>query len=70
MIPGSRPLEAGNVCRTEAQVVAIVNGDSGKTVQISGRVLCEMIGEPDYTVELITDADVSALLSKDWFKWG
>jgi len=31
----------------------------------------ETIGEPDYTVELITDADdVGVLLSKDWFEWG
>ena len=28
----------------------------------------ETIDEPDYTVELITDADVGVLLSKDWFK--
>jgi hypothetical protein len=69
-----------------------VNGDSGKTVRVSGRVLSkgnpvmevqsafffrghfihyentfETIGEPDYTVELITDADVGVLLLKDWF---
>ena len=29
----------------------------------------EMIYEPDYTIELITDADVGVLLSKDWFDW-
>ena len=94
MIPGSKPLKAGDVCRAEAQVVAVVNGDSGKTVRVSGRVLCdgnpvmevqsafffrgrftdyehtfETIDEPDYTVELITDADVGVLLSKDWFEW-
>jgi fatty acid synthase subunit alpha, fungi type len=94
MIPGSRPLKAGDVCRAEARVVAVVNGDSGKTVRVSGRVLCEgnpvmevqsafffrgrftdyentfeTIDEPDYTVELITDADVGVLLSKDWFEW-
>jgi hypothetical protein len=28
-----------------------------------------MIHEPDYTVELITDADVGILLLKDWFEW-
>jgi fatty acid synthase subunit alpha len=41
VIPGSRPLKAGDVCRAEARVVAIVNSDSGKTVRVSGRVLCE-----------------------------
>jgi fatty acid synthase subunit alpha, fungi type len=88
MIPGSRPLKAGDVCRAEARVVAVVNGDSGKTVRVSGRVLCEdnpvmgvqsayffcgrftdyentfeTIDEPDYTVELITDADESKPLA-------
>lgn len=94
VIPGSRPLKAGDVCRAEARVVAVVNSDSGKTVRVSGRVLCEgnpvievqsaflfrgrftdyentfeTIDEPDYTVELVTDADVGVLLSKDWFEW-
>jgi fatty acid synthase subunit alpha len=79
MILGSRPLKAGDVCGTEARVIAVVNGDSGMTVRVSGHVLCEgnavmevqsafffrgrftdydntfeTIGEPDYTVELIT----------------
>jgi fatty acid synthase subunit beta len=31
-IPGSRPLEAGDVYRSEARVVIVVNGGSGKTV--------------------------------------
>jgi fatty acid synthase subunit alpha, fungi type len=90
IIPGYRLLKTADVCRAEAQVVAIVNGDSGKTVRVSGCVLCEgnpvievqsafffrgrftnyentfeTIGEPDYTVELITNADVGILLSKD-----
>jgi acyl dehydratase len=93
-IPGSRPLKAGDVCRAEARVVAVVNGDSGKTVRVSGHVLCEdnpvievhsaflyrgrftdyentfeTIDEPDYAVELATDADVGVLQSKDWFEW-
>jgi fatty acid synthase subunit alpha len=41
MILGSRPLKAGDVCHTEARVVAVVNSDSGKTVRVSGRILCE-----------------------------
>ena len=93
MIPVAGPLKAGDVCRAEARVVAVVNGDSGKTVRVSGSVSCEgnpamevqsafffcgrftdydntfeTIDEPDYTVELITDADVGVLLSKDWFE--
>lgn len=93
-IPGSKPLKAGDICRAEAKVVAVVNGDSGKTVRVSGHVLCEgipvievqsaflyrghftdyentfeTIDEPDYAVELATDADVGVLQSKDWFEW-
>ncbi len=39
IIPGSRPLKAGDVWHAGARVVAVVNGDSGKTVRVSGRVL-------------------------------
>ena len=49
MIPGSRPLKAGDVCRAEACVIAIVNGDSGKTVRVSGSVSCE--GHPVMEVQ-------------------
>ncbi len=94
VVPGAKPLKAGDVCRAEAKVTAVVNGDSGKTVRVTGHVLCEgkpvievqsaflyrgrftdyentfeTIDEPDYTVELATDADVGVLLSKDWFEW-
>ncbi len=41
MISGSRPPKAGDVCRAEARVVGVVNGDSGKTVRASGRILCK-----------------------------
>ncbi|KAI0264369.1 fatty acid synthase [Gloeopeniophorella convolvens] len=94
VVPGSTPFKAGDVCRAEAKVVAVVNGDSGKTVRVAGHVLrdgkpvievqsaflyrgrftdfentFETIEEPDYTVELETDADVGVLQSKDWFEW-
>ena len=93
-VPGSNPLKAGDICRAEAKVVSVVNGDSGKTVRVAGHVLCEgkpvievqsaflyrgrftdyentfeIVDEPDYTVELASDADVGVLLSKDWFEW-
>src|SRR6266705_2092176 len=29
----------------------------------------ETIDEPDYAVELATDAGIGVLLSKDWFEW-
>jgi len=49
VVPGSRPLKAGDICRAEARVVAVVNGDSGKTVRVSGHVLCE--GDPVIEVQ-------------------
>ncbi len=49
MIPGSKLLKAGDVCRAEARVVAVVNGDSGKTVRVSGHVMCE--GNPVMEVQ-------------------
>ena len=55
MIAGARPLKEGDVCRAEAHVVAVVNGDSGKTVRVSGSVLCE--GNP------VMEGSVSIFLS-------
>ncbi len=49
VVPGARPLKAGDVCRAEAKVVAVVNGDSGKTVRVTGHVLCE--GKPVIEVQ-------------------
>jgi len=89
VIPGSMP-KVGDICHAEARVVAVVNGDAGKTVWVSRHVLCEgdlvikvqsasrftdyentfeTIDEPDYAVELATDAGIGVLLSKDWFEW-
>ena len=34
IIPGSRPLNAGEVCHAATQVVAVVNGDSSGLVQV------------------------------------
>jgi fatty acid synthase subunit alpha, fungi type len=31
--------------------------------------LFEIVDEPDYTVDLASDADIIILLSKDWFEW-
>lgn len=79
MILGSRPLKAGNVCRAEAQVNddsgrVLCEGNPVMEVQSAfffrGRFTdyentFETIGKPDHAAELITDADVGALLSKD-----
>lgn len=39
MIDGQRPLQVGDVCQAEAQVVAVINNDSGKVVKVKGNVL-------------------------------
>ena len=50
IIPGSRPLKA-DVSRAKVSVVAVVNGDSGKTDRVSRHVLCE--GNPVIEVQSI-----------------
>jgi fatty acid synthase subunit alpha, fungi type len=79
-VPGSKPLKAGDICRAEAKVVAVVNSDSGKTVRVAGHVLCE--GKPvievqsaflyrgrftDYenTFEIIDEPDYTVELASD-----
>ena len=41
MLPGSKPLKAGGVCRAEPSIVALYAGDSGKIIRVSEHVLCE-----------------------------
>jgi fatty acid synthase subunit beta len=38
-LPSVRPLKAGDVCRAEAQIVSVINSDSGKRVKVRGNVL-------------------------------
>lgn len=28
-----------------------------------------MVGQPEYTVELVADTDFGGLISRDWLKW-
>ncbi|KAI0311286.1 acyl transferase domain-containing protein, partial [Amylostereum chailletii] len=44
VVPGAKILAAGDVCKAEAKVTAVVNSDAGKTVRVQGHVLCE--GKP------------------------
>lgn len=94
MVNGAKPLQAGDVCKAEARIVSVVNGDAGKTVKVKGYVTrdgkpvievvssflyrgryadfgstFELIEEPDYLVDLATEADVGVLQSKEWFEW-
>ena len=39
MVPGTRPLQVGDVCRAEARIISITNSDSGKAVKVKGSVL-------------------------------
>lgn len=41
VVPGAKTLKAGDVCKAEAKVTAVINSDAGKTVQVSGYVICE-----------------------------
>ena len=37
-IPGARPLEAGDVCKSEARISSVLNTDAGKAVKVIGVV--------------------------------
>ncbi|RPD59601.1 fatty acid synthase [Lentinus tigrinus ALCF2SS1-6] len=94
LLEGATPLKAGDVCKAEARILAVINSDAGKTVKVKGfvtrgseRVIevvssflyrgrfedyentFEILEEPDYVVELPTEATVGVLLSKEWFEW-
>ena len=38
MVEGAKPLQVGDVCRSEARIVSVVNNDSGKVVKVKGHV--------------------------------
>jgi fatty acid synthase subunit alpha len=44
IVPGAKPLKAGDVCRAEARIASVINSDGGKTVKVKGTVYCD--GEP------------------------
>jgi fatty acid synthase subunit alpha len=39
MVEGATPLHVGDVCKAEARIASVINGDSGKTVKVVGFVL-------------------------------
>ncbi|EIW57289.1 fatty acid synthase [Trametes versicolor FP-101664 SS1] len=94
LLDGVKPLKAGDVCKAEARIVAVINSDAGKSVKVKGHVIrdgervievvssflyrgrfsdyentFEILEEPDYLVELPSDAAVGVLQSKEWFEW-
>ncbi|TFY80997.1 hypothetical protein EWM64_g3016 [Hericium alpestre] len=44
IVPGSQPLRAGDVCKAEARITAVINSDAGKTVKAEGYVTVD--GKP------------------------
>ncbi|KAA1467738.1 fatty acid synthase [Dentipellis sp. KUC8613] len=44
LVPGAKPLKAGDKCQAEAQVTAVTNSDAGKTVKARGYILVD--GKP------------------------
>jgi fatty acid synthase subunit alpha len=38
MVPGAKPLYAGDVCKSEARIASVTNTDAGKAVKVSGVV--------------------------------
>ncbi|OBZ72637.1 Fatty acid synthase subunit beta [Grifola frondosa] len=39
LVDGAKPLRAGDVCKAEASIVAVINSEAGKTVRVKGFVL-------------------------------
>ncbi|EIN09976.1 fatty acid synthase [Punctularia strigosozonata HHB-11173 SS5] len=50
IVDGAKPLKAGDICRAEAKIVSVVNGDAGKTVKVKGHVYSQ--GKP--VVEVVS----------------
>jgi len=44
MVAGARPLQVGDVCKSEARIASVINSDSGKAVRVKGFVTRD--GEP------------------------
>ena len=44
MVEGARPLQAGDVCRSEARIISVVNSNEGKVVKVKGYV--RRLGQP------------------------
>ena len=38
MVDGAKPLRVGNVCKSEARIVSVVNSNKGKIVKVKGFV--------------------------------
>ncbi|KAI0749711.1 fatty acid synthase [Daedaleopsis nitida] len=38
LLDGAKPLQAGDVCKAEARIVAVINSEAGKTVKVKGYV--------------------------------
>ncbi|KAF8206176.1 fatty acid synthase [Mycena galopus ATCC 62051] len=81
MVDGATPLQAGDVCKAEANIVSGHVFRAGKPViEVISAFLYrgrftdyentfETTEEPDYVVTLETDAAVGVLQSKEWFEW-
>ena len=94
LVPGAKPLRAGDACIADAHIASVKNTDAGKVVQVKGHVFrdgqpiievvssflyrgrfddyehtFETVDEPDYVVQLINDAAVGVVQSKEWLSW-
>ncbi|KAI0669470.1 MaoC like domain-containing protein [Trametes maxima] len=79
LLDGTKPLKAGDVCKAEARIVAVTRGDK-RVIEVVSSFLYrgrfndfentfQVTEEPDYVVELPSDAAVGVLQSKEWFDW-
>ncbi|KAF5389975.1 hypothetical protein D9757_013855 [Collybiopsis confluens] len=77
MVNGAKPFQAGDVCRSEAKIVSVVNSQPGKSFPPSSTAVSspiskttfEITEEPDYVVTLDSEAEIGVLQSKEWYDW-
>ncbi|KIK51904.1 hypothetical protein GYMLUDRAFT_251663 [Collybiopsis luxurians FD-317 M1] len=50
MVKGAKPFQAGNICKSEAEIISVDNTQPGKVVKVEGHVYCD--GKP--VVEVVS----------------
>ncbi|EPQ52677.1 hypothetical protein GLOTRDRAFT_112049 [Gloeophyllum trabeum ATCC 11539] len=61
---------SGYVLRGGQRVVEVISSFLYRGRFLDFQNTFEIVEEPDYVVDLPTEADVAVLLSKEWFEWG
>jgi fatty acid synthase subunit alpha, fungi type len=80
MVDEAKPLQVGDMCYSKARIASVTNTAAGKIIEVVSAFLYrgrftdyentfEITKEPDYLANLLNDASVGVLQSKEWFEW-